>query len=174
VIRVTIAEVLGEVVRHPVRHLVIHWNWKAAILSACMRAALFLAVNLPAGLGAGIRAMATEFLFRAIASGVFGSLTQVFSRAHHHWVALLILPALGHAAEYAVHSAAGTPRLASSIGASVAFSVLSTAFNLFAMRRGTLVVGPHQRTLREDLRKLPALVRDFVLLGLRIFRRLPV
>jgi hypothetical protein len=160
--RVAITEVIREVARHPVRHLVINWNWKAALLSAICRATLFLAINLPAGAGAGLRAMVTEFIFRGVASGVFGSLTQAFSRAHHYWIALALLPALGHTAEFLVHRAAGTPRLSGSIAASVAFSLLTTAFNLFAMRRGALVVGEGQRTLTEDLRHLPRLIVEFV------------
>jgi hypothetical protein len=151
-----------------VQHLVINWNWKAATLSAICRASLFFAVNLPAGVGAGVRAMVTEFAFRGVASGVFGSLTQAFSRAHHFWIALLVLPALGHTAEFLVHWAARTPRLSGSIAASVVFSVITTAFNLFAMRRGALVVGDGQRTLGQDLRHLPALIADFVLIGVRM------
>ncbi len=169
--RLTIADVVGEVVRHPVRHLVINWNWKSALLSAICRASVFLAVNLPAGIGAGVRAMVTEFAFRGVASGVFGSLTQAFSRAHHVWIALLVLPALGHTAEFLVHWAAGTPRLSGSIAASVVFSVITTAFNLFAMRRGALVVGEGQRSLGHDLRHLPALIVDFVLIGVRVCSR---
>ena len=166
--RIAIADVIREVLRHPVRHLVVNWNWKAALLSAICRASLFLAINLPAGAAAGVRAMITEFIFRGVASGVFGSLTQAFSRAHHVWIALVVLPALGHTAEFLVHRAAGTPRLSGSIAASVAFSLLTTAFNLFAMRRGALVVGEGQRTLTQDLRHLPRLIVEFVVAGVRV------
>ena len=165
--RLGIGDVMRDVVRHPVRHLVINWNWKAALLSAICRATLFLGVNLPAGVAAGLRAMVTEFLFRGVASGVFGSLTQAFSRAHHFWIALLVLPALGHTAEFLVHRAAGTPRLSGSIAVSVLFSLITTAFNLFAMRRGALVVGDGERTLLQDLRHLPVLTTDFVRLAVR-------
>ena len=164
-IRIGIVDVVREVIRHPIRHLVINWNWKAALLSAICRATLFFAVNLPAGVGAGVRAMVTEFLFRGVASGVFGSLTQACSRADHLWIALLVIPAVGHTAEFLVHWAAGTPRLSGSITVSVLFSLITTAFNLFAMRRGVLVVGEGQRSLREDLRQLPTLTANFVRRG---------
>jgi hypothetical protein len=88
-------------------------------------------------------------------------------RADHYWVALAVLPALGHTAEFLVHRAAGTPRLTGSIAASVVFSVITTAFNLFAMRRGTLIVGEGQRTLWQDLRHVPVLIGDFVGSGVR-------
>lgn len=143
------------------------WNWKAALVSAATRGALFFAVNATAGLEAGLRALATEFVFRAGASGLLGSLTQALSGIEPPWrgaiVALLLLPAAGHAAEYAVHSAAGTPRLTASVGASVAFTCVSTLFHLFAMRRGVLIAGPRGLSLTDDLRSLPRIVRLFAL-----------
>jgi hypothetical protein len=41
------------------------------------------------------------------------------------------------------------------------FNALTTAFNLFAMRRGALIVGVGQRPLTEDLRRVPILLFDF-------------
>ena len=152
-----------------VRALACAWNWKAALLSSVCRALIFFATNAPAGVVSGLRAMLLELGFRAGASGVLGSLTQTFSRAspQARWGVLVLLPALGHAAEYVVHSAAGTPRLGSSIGASVAFSVVTTAFNLYAMRRGALIVGAEARPLEADLRQMPALLAGF---GRAVFR----
>jgi hypothetical protein len=161
--RHTLREMVRHVARDPIRFFVIEWNWKSALMSSICRATLFLIVNLPAGLIPGLRAMLTEFVFRGTVSGVLGSLTQAFSRAKHPWVALLLLPTLGHTAEFLVHRAAGTPLLAKSIAASVAFSMLTTAFNLFAMRRGVLVVGADEQSLRADLRRLPGLIAAFLL-----------
>ena len=110
--------------------------------------------------------MAVEFVFRLAMSGVLGSLTQAFSRATPRWAAtvtaLVLLPVLGHTAEFFVHSAAGTPRLAASLAASVAFSVVSTLFNLFAMRQGVLLVGAGQNSFVSDLRRLPGVIVKFV------------
>jgi hypothetical protein len=150
------------------RRLVLVWNWKSAVTSSVLRAGVFFVVNLPVGLLPGLRAMLTELIFRGIISGIFGALTQAFSRARRPWIALLILPALGHAGEFIVHWSAGTPRLGASIAASVAFSVLTTSFNLFAMRRGALVVGHGGQTLRSDLRRLPGLFAAFAVAGARI------
>jgi hypothetical protein len=96
------------------------------------------------------------------------ALTQTFSRARRPWIALLILPALGHAGEFIVHWSAGTPRLGASVAASVAFSVLTTSFNVFAMRRGALVVGDGAQSLLSDLRRLPRLFASFAVAGARI------
>lgn len=153
------------------------WNWKAALLSAATRGVLFFAVNATAGLDAGLRALATEFVFRAGASGFLGSLTQSLSAVEPAWrraiAALLLLPAAGHLAEYAVHSAAGTPRPAASVGASVAFTCVSTLFHLFAMRRGVLIAGPRGCSLNDDLRSLPRMVGLFALSAWRGMEAVP-
>jgi hypothetical protein len=138
------------------------WNWKSALVSATCRAALFCAMNASAGLGPAARAMAVEFCFRAVASGYLGRLTQRLCHVRPRWLPLACLPILGHLGEFLVHSTAGTPRLGASIVASVAFSVLTTAFNLFVMRRGVLIVGAGQQSLAADLRLLPRLIVTFL------------
>jgi len=162
----TVGEVLYGLMRHPIEHLVRRWNWKAATLSASCRATIFFVVTMPAGLEAGLRAMATEMAFRIVASGALGSATQIFRTATPPAVAtvvaLLVIPAAGHLGEYTVHSLAGTARLGENIAVSVAFSVVTTAFNLFAMRRGALIVGDGQRSLADDVRRLPGLIVGFV------------
>jgi hypothetical protein len=157
-----VSAILADVLRHPVRHFITNWNWKASLTSAICRGVIFYALNTPAGLDWATRAMVTEFAFRAAASGVLGSLTQALRFGQPRYAALLILPGIGHLAEYIVHRQAGTPRLAASVIASIAFSVLTTAFNLFAMRRGVLIVGPGRQSLRADLARLPALIVAFV------------
>jgi hypothetical protein len=162
---VTLGHVFAGFLRDPIRTFVINWNWKSALTSSLCRAGIFFVVNLPAGLAHGLRAMATEMAFRGVASGVMGTMTQAFSRAQHSWVALIILPALGHTLEYLVHRTAGTARLGESIAASVAFSVITTSFNLFAMRRGALVVGDEGQSLLDDFRRLPGLFVSYLRAG---------
>ena len=162
----TLRGVLWDIARHPVRNLVERWNWKSAALSSVGRATIFLLTNLPAGAGAGVRAMLTEFAFRAVMSGVLGSVTQALGTARSTrsatLTAIVLLPAVGHSFEYIVHSAAGTPRLAQSMAASIAFSMITTAFNLFVMRRGVLIVGDGRQSLGADLRRMPRLIGAFV------------
>jgi hypothetical protein len=76
---------------------------------------------------------------------------------------MVLLPLVGHGSELALHWARGTPRLGASILASVLCTVLSTAFNLYAMRRGSLIVGDGSRSLWRDLVEMPALLGAFVL-----------
>lgn len=150
---------------HALRPLYQAWRQAAAVSATC-RALIFLVVNLPAGPGAAIRAMGTEFLFRAAAAGFFGSMTETFARMRRTRrataAALLVVPGIAHAMGFAVHYAAATPVLAASVAASVAFSMLTTLFNLHAMRCGALTVGAGSATLADDLRRMPALAASFV------------
>ena len=142
------------------------WNYKTAILSALVRAGIFFAANARAGIDAATAAMLTEFCFRFAASGFYGALTQRFRSVEPATLgtvgALVVLPLLAHSVEFLVHSWRGTPELVASMVASVAFTVVSTAFNLFAMRRGTLVIGGGSRSLVADLRAMPRLVVLFI------------
>ena len=65
---------------------------------------------------------------------------------HWNWTsacvsATVILPLVSHGLEIVVHLARGTPELLVSILASASLTVLSTSFNVFAMRRGALTTG---------------------------------
>lgn len=141
------------------------WNWKSAVASSVCRALIFFVVNIPAGVDAALAAMQTEFLYRAMASGFFGSLTQYFAQVHagrlSAWMATAIVAGLAHLVELGVHAWAGTPLLGWSIAASVIFSLVTTRFNLFAMRRGVLRVGQGSGTVRQDLRAMPGVVAAF-------------
>jgi hypothetical protein len=161
-----IGEVLTLIARHPIDTLARRWNWKAALLSSLSRALLFLAMNLTAGRRAALAACLTELVFRAATSGFYAALTQALGRAEPAWVATLtamgLLPLVTHSAELAVHWLRGTPRLGASIAASAVFTAISTAFHIFAMRRGVLIVGDARRSLGADLRRLPGLLVAFI------------
>lgn len=142
------------------------WNWKTAFLSSGIRATIFFVANLAAGVDAAVNALQTELLYRAVASGFYGGLTERLARATPTRTAvvtaIVVLPAVAHAIELGVHAAAGTRRLGASVAASVAFSVVSTRFSLFAMQRGVLIVSHGRRSLAGDLRALPAVVAGFL------------
>jgi hypothetical protein len=139
------------------------WNWKAAVLSSLPRAGLFLAVNLGAGVHAALGAMATELGYRGITAGFYGGLTQAVSRSHPRKAAsaTVAIVIVSHTLELTIHWLRGTPNLWTSIGASVCFTVLSTRFNLHAMRRGVLVTGSGSSSFGEDLRALPRALASF-------------
>lgn len=162
----SVVAVLRLVATHPCRFLVSRWNYKSAILSSLFRAHIFLVANLSAGVDAAVAAMTAEFLFRFATSGVYGALTQAFRHAQPERAAIVavmvLLPAVGHSMELALHWVRGTPNLAISIGASAAFTAASTAFNLFAMRRGALITGAGSEPLWRDLVRMPSLLTAFL------------
>jgi hypothetical protein len=172
-----VSGVFYGMLRHPIRQLIRRWNWKSAVLSSLLRATIFFFTNLVAGWHAALGAMLAELVFRAVTSGFYGAITESFSLARPAWaataVAMVALPFLAHSMEFVVHWARGTPNLGLSIGTSVIFTAVSTAFNLYAMRRGILVTSRDGKSLRHDLGQIPPLLVAFILAGPReISRRL--
>jgi hypothetical protein len=167
--RPTVGTVFAELAAHPVHNLLRRWNWKSAATSVVMRGGIFFTANLSAGLDAALAVLLTEFVFRTLTSGFYGAILQAFRRAEPAWAAALtttiLLPMANHATEFLVHRARGTPKLATSIIASVCFTVLSTLFNLYAMRQGALVVGENSNSLWHDMRQMPRIVFGFVALA---------
>jgi hypothetical protein len=162
----SVGAVLHWMAFHPWESLAKRWNYKAAILSSILRASLFGATNLSAGGDAALAAMTTELCFRFATSGFYGAMTQAFRRVEPArtgtMAAVIVLPVIAHSLEFVVHWWRGTAVLGPSIAASVLFTVLSTTFNLFAMRRGTLIVGSGRRSLLSDLAHMPRLLVLFV------------
>jgi hypothetical protein len=162
----TVGQVLIGILRHPIDRVGRRWNWKSAVLSSASRASLFFTANLSAGLDAAFAAMLTEFVFRGATAGFYGGLTQSFRRATPHWLAsvtvMVLLPICTHTTEFFVHWFRGTEKLAASLTVSAVFTIISTLFNLFAMRRGVLIVGEGRGSLLADLRQIPRLIVLFV------------
>lgn len=171
----TVGEVVRSLVRHPVSNLVYRWNWKSALTSSILRAGIFFSVNLSAGLDAALAAMILEFVFRAITSGFYGAITQSFRQAEPVWAAsltaMVVIPVMTHTMEFMVHWIGGTKKLAASIIASTCFSALSTLFNLFAMRRGVLIVGDGRHSLLGDLIRMPRMFYEFAAVGVVFVRQ---
>ncbi len=166
----TVGAVVAQILKNPVEHVIRRWNWKSALFSPIPRALIFFFANLTAGWKAAAAAASVELLYRGPTAGVYGALTQAFRRADPPWAAsvtvMLLLPALSHSLETAVHYLRGTPKLGASICASVCFTALSTLFNLYAMRRGVLVTGGQdEKTFAADLRRIPLMIASFIAAG---------
>ena len=171
----TVWDVFKQLWTHPGELLIKQWNWKSAFFSSLIRALILLSTNLAAGWRAAAGAMVAEFIFRAITSGFYGSVTQAFRKAEPVWQAgiavLVVLPLASHSLQLAIHVARGTPKLVNSLIASVAFTEISTMFNLYAMRRGALVVGAEASSIGSDLRRVPKLIAGFIASGpVMVFR----
>lgn len=160
----TLDQVAVQLRREPGELLIRRWNWKSALSSSIWRSSIFLAANLQSGWDAALGAMLAEFLYRAIFAGFYGALTQSFRQVEPRWkgtvAAVISLVLVSHTVEFAVHWLRGTPNLWTSIGASFCFTVVSTLFNIHAMRRGVLVTGEDSQSLLADLRMLPGLFRN--------------
>jgi hypothetical protein len=135
-------------------------------MSGVIRGLLFFGTNVEVSRAAASRASITEAAYAFATAGFYGALTEAFRLCEPPELSNLIvslgLPAMAHSLEFVVHWIGGTPRLAASIGWSVALSVVTTSFNMFAMRRGAFIVGESRQTLRADLERMPRLVASFV------------
>jgi hypothetical protein len=162
----TVTEALIRLARHPVRLIVGRWNWKAAVLSALIRGTIFFAANVRKGFTVALHALVTDAAFRVPLVGVYAAVVQGLVGVEPVWAANVlaagVVPAVAHTIEISVHWAAGTPAVRAGVTASIAFSVVTGAFELFAMRRGVLVVGAGGGSLPGDVRRLPGLVAAFL------------
>jgi len=162
----SVLECIADVFRNPQGVLIARWNWKSAIFSSLTRGAVFFTATASAGLNAALGAMYAEFAYRSITAGFYGALTQNFRRAEPRWQASLAagvgIPVFSHAVEFAIHSLRGTPNLRATILASICFTIVSTLFNLHAMREGVLVVGENAGSVASDLRALPRTIVSFL------------
>jgi hypothetical protein len=150
------------------------WNWKSAVISAAMRGPIFFFASLSLGLRAAALALLLDASFRTVLAGFMGALTQAVRYIQPTWIPALIvvvgMPVVNHTIEYFVHR--HNMRLGVAMGISIGFSMISGAFELFAMRRGTLVVTEHSQSLVHDILRFPWLVADFVRAGFRALLRL--
>src|SRR5579863_7092596 len=122
----TLSAALLQLAVHPMESLVRRWNWKAAFMSAFVRAWIFFIANFTAGWRAAAGAMLAEYAYRAITSGFYGALTQNFSRVQPAWQAILaamiLLPLSSHSLEFLVHWLRHTPHIRASMISSVSFT----------------------------------------------------
>jgi hypothetical protein len=159
---------------HP-QWLLQHWNWKAAVLASVLRGTIFFVSTLKSGLHAAAAAMLVECSYRALTSGFWGAITQALQPAEPAWLAtvaaLILIPLLAHGLQLLIHLVEGTPRLWIGMLTSVLFTVISTLFNLYAMRRGAMLVGTKSRSFASDMLRMPRLIAGFIAAGPRFMWR---
>lgn len=163
----TLGGAIADIVLHPVDRLVRNWNWKAALISACLRTTIFFTVNLTASWNSAVSAAVTELFYRAPMVGTLAAMSQSFRRVEPAWVAsavvMAVLPAMGHGIEFIVHWFRGTERLTESVAVSVAFSVATTGLNYLLHRRDVLVVGHGARPFLADIFQVAPQLFDMLL-----------
>lgn len=186
---IPVGGIVGNLFRHPLQ-LITRWNWKSVLLSTIIRGFIYLFIYLlrHEPLDVALTAFMVEFVFRLLTTGVTGSLTQSFRHAAPPWLASLIvsimLPAFGQGVELLTHAiqdqnlnGSGKKSFQFTFPISMLFAIISTLFNLYAMRNGVLLVGAGEETLtlRNDMKRMPWLIAEFSMsLPIRICRGLEV
>jgi hypothetical protein len=168
-----LADISRYLLRHPLRSMVFRWNWKAAVLSSLLRAPIFLAAYLfqKQGIADAVSVTVALAVFRVIFGGVNGAIIQAYRNVKPAWHAVLTVPvvlaAFSHVIEFAVltvyDSITGTQGKTKAIVVSVIVSIISAVFNLFAMRRGALIVRDESmQSFWRDLIRMPWLIFEFI------------
>ena len=168
-----VSDVFRYLIKHPLETTVLRWNWKAAVLSAMLRAPIFFVtyISKKDGLKLAIGAAIAQSIFRFIFGGVNGAIIQAFSKVEPAWHAILTVPlvlaAFSHVIEFVVQTLydnqTGADRKGKAIAVSILISAISAVFNLFAMRRGALLVKDEsQQSIWRDLKRMPWLAFEFL------------
>jgi hypothetical protein len=172
-IETRVTGVFASLLAHPLETVVFKWNWKSAVLSALLRAPIFFWAYLlqKHGVANAVGAMLAQAFFRALFGGVNGSIIQAFRKVQPAWHAVftipLVLAAFSHLIEFSVSAiydaATGTHGKGKAILVSVIISVISAIFNLFAMRRGALLVKDESgQPFWRDLIRMPWIALEFI------------
>lgn len=168
----SIKGVLHYILRNPFEVAILRWHWKAALFSALFRTPIFIIAYHNKGFGVAAAAATIQFIFRTVTGGINGSIIQSFSRVEPPWHAIITVPvilaAITHVFEYLIQvyfdNYHGTDLANKAIIASVTLSVMTAIFNLFAMRRGVLLVKDEQeKSLWKDFAYIPRLIFDFMM-----------
>ena len=166
-------DVIVQLIKHPFDALILRWNWKSAVTSALLRSPIFFFTYLfnKDGLKLAIGAAAVQSAFRLVFGGVNGAIIQSFSRVEPAWHAVLTVPIIlatfSHLIEFGVQTMydnqTGVNGKGPAITVSVIISAISALFNLFAMRRGVLLVRDEsQMSLWRDLKRMPWIAFEFI------------
>jgi hypothetical protein len=168
-----VTDVFRYLIKHPLEATIFRWNWKAAVLSALLRAPIFFLTYITKkdGLKLAIGAALAQSVFRFIFGGVNGAIIQAFSKVEPAWHAILTVPlvlaAFSHIMEFGVQTLydnqTGADRKGKAIAISIIISAISAVFNLFAMRRGALLVKDEsEQSIWRDLKRMPWLALEFL------------
>jgi hypothetical protein len=157
---------LREIVLHPGRSLWPAWSWKAAGLSALLRASTFFATNLRAGRQHAVLAGLVEACFAVFAAGILGATSQRLRLAKPIWatgvVVWLGMPMAMLLAQFGVHKIAGTPHMGMGLFFSFCFAAVASSFSWYAMRHGALLGGDASTSLTHDAKHLPRIILNYV------------
>jgi hypothetical protein len=163
---VEVVAVLSDLVLHPVQTFFYSWNWKSALLSAMLRAPIFLIATLRQGWEAISVAVVVEAIYSASISGCYGAFVQRLRRARPLWAAglliVVIFPILLLWLDYWLHLYTRMPNLKGGMLGAGILCLLSSLFNWYLMSRNSLLVGTGARSFASDLKRMPRMLIEFV------------
>jgi hypothetical protein len=161
-----VRDALFDLVRHPAQTFYYSWNWKSALLSAMLRAPIFLFATLRHGPKSISIAVLVEAGYSAGISGCYGAFVQKLRNARPRWASglliVVILPAVLVWFDYLLHLYTSMPNLKGGMLAAGILSLLSSLFNWYLMSRDSLLVGKEGRSFASDLKRMPRMVIDFI------------
>jgi hypothetical protein len=163
-----VSAVLWDLLLHPLQTFYYSWNWKSALLSVMLRAPIFLVATLRQGLEAMSTAVVVEAVYSAAISGCYGAFVQKLRRARPVWAAgvliIVIFPILLLGIDYLLHLYTHMPNLKGGMMGAAILALLSSLFNWYLMSRNSLLVGIEGHSFASDLKRMPRLLLEFVLL----------
>ena len=166
-----LSEITAYLLKHPLRGMILRGNWKAASLSALLRASIYLTAYFKHGFAEAVGVTLALSVFRFLFGVVNGAIIQSYRRVQPAWHAVLTVPlllaAMSHVMEFIVltgyDAVFGTVGKKNAILISVVVSIISAIFNLFAMRRGALIVRDESmQSFWRDLVRMPWLIFEFI------------
>jgi hypothetical protein len=148
---------------------ILNWNGSPRSSALCFAPIFFAAYLKSKGFDGSVRWV--QFIFRAITGGTNGSIIQSFSKVEPAWHAVVTIPFIltivMHVGEWVLQGAydtyTGTNGKTTAVLLSVLASVVSGGVNLFAMRRGVLLVKDEsQQSFWSDIKQMPWIVFELV------------
>jgi len=143
------------------------WNWKCALLSATDRSIVYLIAMARTGSTGKLGIILIEIAYVTLTAGLYAGLQQqalrLRSRLLGNLTVALIVPGLSQIFDWLVHLASGSPIPPRALVSVWVFTLLSAAFHLHIMRRGTFITGHGEHSILDDFRRIPRLTLGFIL-----------
>jgi hypothetical protein len=143
-----------------------HWNWKAALITAVLRAGACMAALWHSPAHTREHFGAVEAAYVLLTSGIFSAWQQqaldVKPRRLSWAIVVLVIPLGSLAADSALHIWLDHGNMrALGIGALIA-TLVSAMFHWHVMQNGAMLVGEKSRSLADDMKRMPRLIATFV------------
>jgi hypothetical protein len=151
------------------------WNWKCALLSATARSLVYLAGMAHSSARGRPAIVLVEVAYVTLTSGFYARLQQealgLRSRLLGNLAVALVVPGLAQAFDLLTHRAAGATAPPRATLAVCVFTFVSALFHLYVMRHGVFLT-VRDRSLLDDLHRVPRLIAGFVLWPIALFSSL--